>query len=528
MLPWPLLMKHYQRRKADRAHNPGRRSLLRLGAATAALGTLGVAGYASSKRAPSPAVKPFQVDLPIPDVLQPTRTDANTDYYDISQHLNEIEILPGKWTPIWGYNGTFPGPTIKARRGRTAVVSHINRLKVPTVVHLHGGHTPAESDGYPLDLVVPVGLSPADFPICGLHDDAHPSQGQRFPHAKTYTYPNAQRGATLWYHDHAMDGTGHNVYMGMAGFYLIEDDETKALNLPSGAYDIPLMLTPRQFDDKGAFVYNPHTHSGAEGDVLLVNGAPWPRLDVQRRKYRFRILNAANSTPFDIALASGRPLTQIGTDGGLLAEPVSVAHIPMQMAERTEIVIDFARYEDGAVETLVNRLGVGPMGQIMQFRVLAGEVADDSQVPAKLIPIAPLTRDMAVRVRDFTFGSRPEFALEAPPIFWSINGRRFDPNRVDADPKLGDIEIWRFTYEKSIFPSHAHPPHVHLVHFQILSRNGKPPLPHERGWKDTFALNGGETVEVIARFDGYRGRYLIHCHNLEHEDHDMMARFDVI
>src|SRR4029453_19340332 len=153
-------------------------------------------------------IRRFQVPLPIPRVLMPTRADSTTDYYDIEQRQARVEIIPGRQTTIWGYDGTFPGPTIKARRGRTVVVRHTNRLATPTVVHLHGGVSPPESDGFPMDHIMP---------------------GE----SRTYAYPNAQRAATLWYHDHAMDRTGRNIYMGLAGLYLIEDDEERALGLPS-------------------------------------------------------------------------------------------------------------------------------------------------------------------------------------------------------------------------------------------------------------------------------------------------------
>jgi FtsP/CotA-like multicopper oxidase with cupredoxin domain len=194
-----------------------------------------IGGAALSQAAPQhelvvDPLRRFQVPLPIPRVLMPTHTDSTTDYYDIEQRQARVEIIPGRQTTIWGYEGTFPGPTIKARRGRTVVVRHANRLSTPTVVHLHGSVSPPDSDGFPMDHIMP---------------------GE----SRTYTYPNAQRAATLWYHDHAMDHTGRNIYMGLAGLYLIEDDEERALGLPDGDHDVPLLIQDRLFAPDGTFRY---------------------------------------------------------------------------------------------------------------------------------------------------------------------------------------------------------------------------------------------------------------------------------
>jgi FtsP/CotA-like multicopper oxidase with cupredoxin domain len=353
---------------------------------------------------------------------------------------------------------------------------------------------------------------------------AHPS-ASKYEHK--FTYPNDRRAATLWYHDHAMGATGHNVYMGLAGFYLVQDEEERSLPLPRGCYDIPLMLCVRQFNDDGSFRYNPHGHAGADGDVILVNGAPWPALQVERRRYRFRVLNASNATTFTLALSSGQRFVQIATDGGLMARPVEVSRISLAMAERVEVVIDFSGYAAGDSVVLRNTEKQGPLGEIMRFDITGPAVSDHGQLPERLSVIESLMPEAAVRKRTFIFGPRPELKDHYPPIYWAINGNRFDPKHAQANPRLGDVEIWRFVYEKSPWRQ-THPPHVHLVNFQILDRNGQAPYDHERGWKDTLRLDSGDDVRVIMRFDGYRGRYLMHCHNLEHEDYDMMMRFDVV
>jgi FtsP/CotA-like multicopper oxidase with cupredoxin domain len=448
----------------------------------------------------------FDVPLPIPRVLEPLRTDETTDYYEIVQSEERVEILPGRHTVIWGYNGTFPGPTIKARRGRTVVVRHVNRLSAPTAVHLHGGVTPPESDGFPTDHVLP---------------------GE----AREYRYPNVQRAATLWYHDHTMERTGRNIYMGLSGLYLLENDDEHSLGLPDGPYDVPLLIQDRRFESDGSFQYKMENHLGAKSGMMLVNGAPWPRLDVSTRAYRFRIVNGSNATPLRLALSSGDSMIQIATDGGLLPTPIACQRIPLGMAERVEVIIDFSRHPVGTdivLQNLDTRGATGSIsGEIMQFHVARVE-RDGRAIPARLAESEALDRSAAVRTRQFVFSVRPSFD-PLPSPSWRINGQRFDAETPIASPRYGDCEIWRFTNRRFLgVLGIVHPVHVHLVAFKVVERNGGPPLPHETGWKDTVSVDRDEAVSVMARFDGYRGRFLLHCHNLEHEDHSMMVRFDVV
>ena len=477
----------------------------------------------------SKVVPRFEAVLPIPPVLEPTRSDKHADYYEIEARESTASILPGKQTTIRSYNGIFPGPTIKTKRGRATQVRFTTKLQTPVVTHLHGGHTPSDSDGWPTDVIL---SARHQAPATSAHmdhtgDTVRMAQTFASKYEHNYTYPNDRRAATLWYHDHAMGATGQNVYMGLAGFYLLEDEEERSLPLPRGHYDIPLMLCARQFNDDGSFRYNPHGHAGADGDVILVNGAAWPALQVERRGYRFRILNASNATTFTLTLSSGQQFVQIATDGGLMARLVEVQHISMAMAERVEVVIDFSEYAAGDSVVLRNTEKHGPLGEIMRFDITGPAVSDHGQLPDHLSAIEVLTPEAVVRTRTFTFGPRPELRYHYPPVHWAINGNRFDPEHAQANPRLGDVEIWRFVYEKSPW-KRTHPVHIHLVNFQILDRNGQAPDAHERGWKDTLRLDSGSDARVIMRFDGYRGRYLTHCHNLEHEDYDMMMRFDVV
>ncbi|WP_426503404.1 multicopper oxidase family protein [Dactylosporangium sp. McL0621] len=254
----------------------------------------------------------FRAALPIPARLPPARSTSDTDYYEIVQSPATAEIVPGLRTPIMGYNGTFPGPTIVQNAGRRVVVTHKNALAVPTVVHLHGGTTPYESDGYPTDFVLPAAAygtfaaMPA-MPGMPAMDDpgAIVSKLQR-----DYTYPPQPRAGTLWYHDHRMDFTGASVYHGLAGFHIAHDTEEASLPLPQGARDVPLMITDRAFAADGSFRYpalDPTMHTtpgvdqtstnGVMGDVILVNGAPWPRMEVDTARYRFRPARSPRPPP---------------------------------------------------------------------------------------------------------------------------------------------------------------------------------------------------------------------------------------
>jgi len=447
------------------------------------------------------AVREFRVPLRIPPVLSPVRSDSTADYYEIFSRETTAEIIPGLPTRVWGYNGSFPGPTIEARRGRTVVVRHTNHLDRPTVVHLHGGITEPESDGFPTDTLAP---------------------GE----TRSFRYSNTGPAATLWYHDHSWQGTGRNLYMGLAGLYLLKGDSDVDAQLPNGRYDIPLMLQDRAFTNDSELDYDHDRHHGAAGTMMLVNGVPWPVLEVASRKYRFRILNASNATPVRLALSSHQPLVQVATEQGLLPAPVTLSSIGLAMAERVEVIIDFSLYPVGSRLVLLNTRGDGALGRIIRFDVVRKE-RDDSRVPERLAEFEPLQPVKAVRTRTFVFGGR--LTLGVPPgVKWVINNESFDPARTDANPRLGDVEVWRFVNQGLMGRTMLHPVHTHLAPFQILGRNGGAPLRQERGWKDTVAIDDGEAVDIIIRWNGYRGRYLLHCHNLEHEDHSMMARVDVI
>ena len=454
--------------------------------------------------------RPFMVPLPIPRVLEPVAVDDTTDYYEMTMREARKAIVAGTQTPIWGFEGEFPGPTIVARSGRKVIVRQTNGLDVPVTVHLHGGVVPSESDGLPTDPILP-GMT------------------------REFIYPNQQPAATLWYHDHAMDVTGLHCYMGLCGFYLIHDEVEDALPLPAGAYDIPLAITDRSFHEDGSFDY-PEIEGdtllyGAMGDTILVNGARQPRLAVANRKYRFRILNASNARPYALALSTGAPMTQIGGDGGLLPAPVDRDTIRIDAAERMEVVIDFSAYPAGTRIVLNNLLGHDNLSRIMCFDVIR-EDASDSSVPSQLRTVERLDPASAVQERNFEFG------FDAANGLWTINGLAYEHHRIDAKPLHGTTEIWRIsngapsngdhTGLADPGKDHSHPFHVHGVFFQVLDRNGGPPPAWEQGWKDTVSVGSQEAVRILVRFDGYAGNFMFHCHKLEHEDRGMMGHFEVV
>jgi spore coat protein A, manganese oxidase len=250
--------------------------------------------------------------------------------------------------------------------------------------------------------------------------------------------------------------------------------------------------------------------------VILVNGAPWPVLEVEAARYRLRLLNGSNARRYRLRLDPARtPFVQIGSDGGLLERPVSHETLVLAAGERFDVVVDFSAYPPGAEVTVRNDLGSGPTADVMRFRVTR-RGGDDSRVPARLSRIEPLRPAAAVRARTWLFRRAP--AGEHPG--WLVNDRAFDPRRRDATPRLGDVEIWRFRTDLH------HPVHVHLDPFQVISRRGGVPGPYDAGWKDTVDVRPSETVEVAVRFTDYTGPYLLHCHNLEHEDMAMMAAFE--
>lgn len=480
-------------------------------------------------RSDRPLPQPFSLPFRVPPVLQPTRSDADADHYEIVQTAAMASILPGVKTGIWGYNGIFPGPTINSRRGRTSVVTHTNNLPVPTVVHLHAGRTPHDSDGYPIDYIYPVDRSYMNQHMdMSRHMDAS-MVGDTTEGRRAYTYPLEQRAAMLWYHDHRMDFTGPSVWRGLAGLHLVRDDEEDSLGLPSGTRELPIMITDRSFAADGSLYYPSVDQTlmttpgvtgsyvaGILGDVMLVNGTPWPIAHVDGASYRLRIINTCNARRLDLRL-DPQPdggLIQIGTDGGLLAAPIRHDHFELAPAQRLDAIVDFSKYKPGTAVTLLNDFGDGNMSQVMRF-IVGASANDPFTVPDRLSDIETLSAEQAVTTRTFRFQSGDVNHMKG----WLIDGQPFSPNNIAAVATLGTVEVWRLVAD------FHHPVHIHLNPFQVLSRGIGGPGPFDAGWKDTIDLRPAEEAAIAIRFDGYPGKYVFHCHNLEHEDMAMMANF---
>ncbi|HZD73863.1 MAG TPA: multicopper oxidase domain-containing protein [Actinomycetota bacterium] len=436
---------------------------------------------------------PFAVALPIPPVLTPTSTDATTDYYTITEEQADASIIPGHTTPVWTYNGLYPGPTIKATSGRTVKVHVTNNLPENTVMHLHGTHSPASSDGSP---------GPANELPPGTSYD--------------YTYPNQQSARTEWYHDHAMDLTGAHVYKGLAGFYLITDDQEQSFNLPSGSNDIPVVLQDRTFNADGTLNYSLDRSSYRKGfmsDTQLVNGAPQPYLRVATRKVRLRVLNGSNARYYELRLSNGQSMTEIGNEGGLFSAPLQMSSITLAPAERADFIIDFSEVPVGTSVTLQNGRW-DSIGDLIRFDVATAET-DTSTIPSTLRPFTPIPPSQSTVSRTFR--------ISQDNGVWVFNGLGFDPNRIDAHVALNATETWTFDNRSG----QDHPIHVHLVNFQVLSIDGSPPPPDQAQWKETVNVPSWSTVRVIAKFTDFAGTYVFHCHILEHEDVALMGQFNV-
>jgi spore coat protein A len=391
---------------------------------------------------------------------------------------------------MWTYGGTYPGLTIRRPTGQMTHVTFTNNLDPGAgalTVHNHGNHSSPENDGQPEDFLIGTGES------------------------RTYTYTGLEngvneRGTMHFYHDHRMDVNGRNVWMGLAGLYIVDDPADPPM-LPSGAFDVPLAIADRQFDTNNQipYLFNPN---GVTGDKILINGVYQPYFDVGDRKYRLRILNASNARIYNLALSSSDLFIQIGTESGLLPGPVARADMRMGPAERLDVVVDFAGRLGQDVYLMDTRTGM----QLLKFRVIQ-HLNDDSSIPPTLRPVPDIGEPTVTR----------NWSFDHAGGHWTINGLRFDPSRVDARPVLGTTERWIFTNPTG----QPHTVHMHDVYQQCLSRNGGACYEYET-MKETWYLDPGETIQLKLKFTDYTGMYMLHCHMIEHADDGMMAQFEVV
>ncbi len=493
-------------------------------------------GDASTCAMVSCGLEPYVDALPIPGVLAPvgTRVDGAPKYEvsvsEVQQQLHRD--LPA--TTVWGYEGLYPGPTIEADSGQPIEVKYINNLppgehyldvdncahgpnywdnSPRTVTHLHGGHVPSRYDGQP-----EYDFLPGEFDI--------------------YEYPNNQESATLWYHDHALGITRLNVYMGMAGYYLIRDAYESALTLPAGEYEIPLVIQDRQFNPDGSLYYPPQLQNQFLGDTAMANGKVTPYLNVKQGKYRLRIVNGSQARVYDWRLENQDnpgeviPFNLIGTDGGLIDAPIPLNTINAAPAERFDVVIDFASFPAGTEILLKNDNASTPaLPNIMKF-IVTGDTGHTAALPGTLRTVTPIAEGSAAGTRRFELEkvaeacAGNEWLVKSLDAGGAVIGEHWDD--ITEFPILGDTEIWQFENPSTSM----HPMHVHLVFFQVLDKvdltTGSPiPLqPWEiNTWKDTVQVPPNTKVRVIMKFEDYAGKFPYHCHLLDHEDHEMMRQF---
>ncbi len=512
-----------------------RRRLLRTAAGTAAAvafpGLGGDGARARSARLGRRAAKPFARALPIPRVL--TGSHLHIPIVDA-----EVPVLPGRPTRMWTYGGEYPGPTIRRPTGRPTVVDFRHRLGRAAgelSVHLHGGHTPSVDDGQPGGLTraqprsLYCDISRA-LPARASGNDLLIRPGER----RRYRYPFVEdgepsRAATLWYHDHRLDHTGRNNWRGLNGLWIADDDVDRSLPLPHGEREIPVIISDRSFtaanqltDPFSEIGYAPK--DGVIGERILVNGAVLPHHSVRAARYRVRVLNASNFRSYNLVLP-GVPIVQIGSDGGLLPRPVKRRRLLVGPGERLDLVLDFSgvAHREVTLRSVPrpggpNKLGSKTYtGPLMQFRVGSRAKGDRTSVPAQLRPLPGWVAEAPEEVSHewrMTIGSgfRPS---------WLLNGRTFDPAYVDHRVQLGSTVAWRLVNRTGV----AHLLHLHHTSFVLRSRNGRPPAPWETGLKETFFMDPGEELEIVGRFTDYPGKYIVHCHMLDHEDHGLMSQF---
>jgi spore coat protein A, manganese oxidase len=464
----------------------------------------------------------FPLRLAVPRTLR-------GDHITLPMRKVRTRMLPdGRRTWAWTYGGTWPGPTIRRTSGdRTlvTVVNHLPRKAGSSTMHLHGDHHPSRFDGQPTTYLIRRGQS------------------------RTYRYDlteagKPEPGSFFWYHDHRMDHTSRNNWMGLQGMFIVDDAAEAKLRLPRGRRDLPLMISDRSFTghnqlthvheptmtmDHGEMAYTGPTappNDGTVGTRMLVNGRLAPHLRTAAARYRLRLLNSAPSSSYNLTLSDGRPFVQIGTGDGLLPHPVVRRSILLGPSQRADVVVDFAGElgQDVVLQTVPrtdSATGTGSrVGALMQFRVRRTAPDHSRTVPDRL-PSPDLVRVPRKVAKTWTFSLGGD---EDSGTFWAINGKGYDPDRVDHRVELGSREKWVLRNTSDM----THYVHIHEEQWRTVSRDGKRPPPWERGLEDTWRLDPGEVVVVAARFTDHTGRFMVHCHMLDHEDHGMMATFEVV
>lgn len=463
----------------------------------------------------APRVWPPRSDDRNPLIRPPERDAAVDRLIAVS---GRARVAPGREATVWTVSEDAPQPTgttLRLRTGDRVGLTFENRLDEPTILHWHGLSVPESADGHPRLAI---------------------ATGERH----RYDFPVLNRAGTYWYHAHPHHRTGIQVYRGMAGLLLVGDEDEDRLGLPSGEREIPLLIHDRRMSDAGEYVFEPVMHDQMEGwfgDTPFANGVPDATVEVDAALYRLRVVNASGARILRLALSSGSSMTLIGSDGGLLPAPLTVDHVDLGTGERADLLVDFSAVPVGervvlrtAPFTIAGGMAMGRgMGRMMAGGVRQGEAIDLVEfvvrravrerpwVVAPFPTIERLDPARAGRIREFRF--------ESAMMRHTINGLAFAQDRNDITVPFGSTEVWRFINESPL----PHPVHLHEVQFQVLARRGGRDriLPWETGWKDTVLVHPNEVVDVITTFDRHRGRYLMHCHNLMHEDMGMMLNYEI-
>lgn len=433
-----------------------------------------------------------------------------TGSISLNAQFSTSQILKDQNSTTMAYGNGLLGPTIRAPRGETVDVSLQNNLSEETNIHWHGLILPEDMDGHPKYVAMP-GAS--------LH----------------YTLPIQQRAGTYWYHPHPHRSTAKQVFMGLAGMFIVNDDEEAALNLPAGELEIPLIIQDKRFEGS-TLSYTPNDDdimTGYLGEQVLVNGIHAPFLSVENGWYRLRILNGSTARVYNLGMTGGVKLNVIGSDGGLLAKQETVSTILLAPGERLDVLVDLTKLTMGSEVYLVsNSFSEFNVQGRQSFKLLKLKVDRASSssftLPSTLSTITPLRSDQSVQTRTFDIsaligGQGGHGGMGRH----SINGKIFEMERVDETVKAGSSEIWEFD---NMMGDEIHPMHIHGVQFQVLERMGgrNEVIASEKGWKDTVLLMPGEKVRVIMTFPQYTGMFVFHCHNLEHEDDGMMLNYEII
>lgn len=449
-----------------------------------------------------PTTSSFAHELAIPPLATARRHGSDVTFY-LRLREGMSDFGRGAMTRTWGINGNYLGPTLRARRGDRVTIHVTNGLTESTTMHWHGMHLPARMDGGPHQPIAPGATWSPSWTI-------------------------RQPAATLWYHPHPDGRTADQVYRGLAGVFIIDDDQAARLALPHryGVDDIPVIIQDKLFRSDGQLQRSPRgiSNVGLLGDTILVNGTPSPYRTVTTRRIRLRLLNASNARVYNLGFSDNRDFALIGTDGGLVRAPVPLTRVQLAPGERAEIVVTMHPGEHLALHSYPPALGAGFLASrlagggdsfdVLQLRA-ADRLAQNPALPHRLVAVPALRAESATRTRTFELGED------------EINGHHMDMSHIDQTVTLGATEIWKVTNHDGS----PHTFHVHGVQFQILDQNGAAPPPALRGWKDTVYIAPETDIRLIMHFIDYADPawpYMFHCHILRHEDAGMMGQFLVL